>query len=299
MKLIVVFGSTGMLGRYISSYFNTTIEKDKFNWKIICITRKEYDILDDNYKNIYQCKLKMLLDKIKNKYNVDDIIVINAIGLIPQTKNHKVHDYFKINTVFPHVLDKLYNIFKYKLIHITTDCVYDGSLGFYNEKSPHTETNIYGTSKSLGDALQNACIIRTSIIGEQDPSCNYKSLLDWVRNNNNKTISGYKNHIWNGMTCLKLSQIIFIIIKQDLYWKGIRHLFNNKVTKYDLINMIIKIYKLNIEVIDIEHTVNTDKTLSTLYTTNNILNLLSYNDNTLYDQIASQKSFNINRNKNN
>ena len=270
------------------------ISSNKLDWNFICITRNEYDVLNDHFKNIHSSKLKTLLQNKNDKNNIDDYIVINAIGLIPQTKNENVGDYFKINTSFPHALDKLSSILNYKLVHITTDCVYNGSIGNYNEKSETTETNCYGVSKSLGDALQNACIIRTSIIGEQNPNCTYKSLLDWVRSSNNKTIYGYNNHIWNGMTCLKLSQIIFHIINYNLYWKGIKHMFSNTVTKYELIKMIIKIYNLNIENIETTHVLSLDKTLSSVYLTNNIFNYF-LNSKTLYEQIKEQKEFNVNQ----
>jgi dTDP-4-dehydrorhamnose reductase len=294
MKTIILFGSTGMLGRYIYSYFLKMISSDKLDWNIICINRNEYNVLNDNFQNVQKSKLKTILCNNMDKNNNDEFTVINAIGLIPQTKNENVGDYFKINTSFPHALDKLSIILNYKLIHITTDCVYNGSIGDYNELSETTETNCYGVSKSLGDALQYACIIRTSIIGEQDPQCTYKSLLDWVKMNDNNTISGYNNHIWNGMTCLKLSQIIFNIIKYKLYWNGIRHFFSNTVTKYELIQMIIKAYNLNINLIETQHVLSLDKTLSTVYITNNALNSFINNKN-LQEQIIEQKQFNINQ----
>ena len=51
------------------------------------------------------------------------------------------------------------------MIHVTTDCVFSGKDGNYNENSIHDETNDYGISKSLGE-LCDTTIIRTSIIGE-------------------------------------------------------------------------------------------------------------------------------------
>ena len=100
----------------------------------------------------------------------------------------------------------------------------------------HTATDIYGTTKSLGES-QKSTIIRTSIIGEELTGQN--SLLEWIKSNKNKTINGFANHYWNGVTCLTLSKIIKSIIDKKDYWTGVRHIFSpNTVTKYDLCKYI-------------------------------------------------------------
>jgi dTDP-4-dehydrorhamnose reductase len=148
------------------------------------------------------------------------------------------------------------------MIHITTDCVFDGKLGKYNEDSQHTETNDYGISKSLGE-LCDATIIRTSIIGEE--ITNKRSLLEWVRNNQGSKINGFTQHYWNGVTCLELAKVVLEVIGKELYWKGVRHLFSpTSVTKYELVKMISDVYELYIEVVQYE-TDKVDKTLSTIY----------------------------------
>ena len=72
--------------------------------------------------------------------------------------------------------------------------------------------------KSLGEP-ENACIIRTSIIGQEET--HKKSLLEWILLNKDKEINGYVNHLWNGVTCLTLANIIQNIIHDKLFWKGI------------------------------------------------------------------------------
>jgi dTDP-4-dehydrorhamnose reductase len=289
-KIIILFGSTGMLGRYIHAYFN-----EFRTLKVICINRNVYDVLNDSFKDIYNSKLNILINNIYKQYPYDNITVVNAIGLIPHTGNKNICDYFKINSQFPHALDKLSVIFKYKLIHITTDCVFNGyQRSGYTEDSIKNESNIYGASKILGDYLDNACIIRTSIIGEQNFNCKYKSLLDWVRSNKYGSIDGYDNHYWNGLTCLKLAKIIFTIIDRNVYWIGVRHFFSQPVSKYELISMINDIYKLNININKINHKYYSNKTLTSLYTTNKIFNQILNSTSDLYTQITEQKHFNIN-----
>ena len=186
-KKIFILGCDGMLGRYMYKYL--------FNiYEVYPINRSNYDVLNDNFNN-----LKKIL--------IPNSILINCIGIIPQSNEKNDSLYLKINCIFPNMLSVLCNELNIKFIHITTDCVFSGKKGNYTENDVHDETNIYGLSKSLGEP-NNCTVIRTSIIGEELKS--KKSLLEWVISNDNKDskkvteINGYTYHYWNGVTCLQL-----------------------------------------------------------------------------------------------
>jgi dTDP-4-dehydrorhamnose reductase len=230
---VFLFGSTGMLGRYVHS-----ILKEQYD--IETISRQEYDIENDNYErleNIFASKLK------KND------VIINCAGIIPQKyEKDDYKTYILVNTLFPHKLSEISECYGAKLIHITTDCVYDGTKGNYLENDKHTAKDIYGVSKSLGEPVNsNTTIIRTSIIGEELEG--KKSLIEWIKSNKGGEISGYANHFWNGVTCLTLAKIIKNIIDNDNFWKGLKHIFSeNTVSKYDLCCYVNEIYRLNIKI---------------------------------------------------
>ena len=272
---IIIFGSNGMLGRYVTTYL-------KMNHDIIPIDRNQYDVLKSTFDD-----LDIFLKKLLSNSD-DETIIINCIGIIPQrTQTNEPEKFLYINSVFPHLLNSFAKKNLCKLIHITTDCVFDGRKGNYNENDEHTEKNIYGVSKSLGEPL-TATVIRTSIIGEELE--NKKSLLEWVKKQDNSNIFGYDNHFWNGVTCLQLSKIIAIIINNKLYWTGVRHIYSPiSVSKYELINLICDIYGLHIT-LNHHHTINLcDKTLSTIYDTNSYFNIPG-----LREQIIEQKKYSIN-----
>lgn len=248
---IFIFGSSGMLGNYIKKYLSD------LNYDIVSFSRKEYDL---TFLTIQSLESLLINHEIKEKD-----IIINCSGVIPQSSNRQklTKDlYYKINSIFPIVLSMLCDKLNCKMIHITTDCVFNGNEGLYGEKSNHTETNDYGTSKSLGE-LSNSTIIRTSIIGEE--LYNKTSLLEWVKSNKNKEINGYTKHFWNGVTCLQLAKIIEYVIKHNLYWNGVRHIFSpNTVSKYELVSIINNVYKLNIKINKLE-TEKVDKSLTSIY----------------------------------
>lgn len=245
---IIIFGSNGMLGNYMKTYF-----------------KNKYDILEIN-RNIYDAYNSKIedLERLLKLYSNDDVYVINCIGVIPQRHDlQETRKYIKVNTLFPNTLAQYCDKFNLKLIHITTDCVFNGLKGNYNENDVHDETNIYGISKSLGEP-SNACVIRTSIIGEELQ--NKKSLLEWVKSCKNKKINGFINHYWNGVTCLQLSEIIDFMISNNIYWKGVRHVFSPSiVSKFELVKIINDIYNLNITVNEYYDNKNINKSLSTIH----------------------------------
>lgn len=126
------------------------------------------------------------------------------------------------------------------------NCVYNGNKGGYDEESIHDSEDIYGRSKSLGEP-ENASVIRTSIIGEE--KFNQLSLIEWVKSNKGNIVNGFVNHTWNGITCLEFAKVCEMMIKENLFWKSVKHVHSpTVVTKCDLVEAISRIYDLEVEV---------------------------------------------------
>ena len=267
---ILLFGGTGMLGRYVYRYFI----KNNLN---VCIIN--YRILDKNFET---------LEAVLIKYGIDaDTCVINCIGLIPQRKNDNTNissdkEYFIINGLFPHILWELCKKYNAKMIQPSTDCVFSGKTGGYIETELHDEINAYGMSKSLGEPV-GCTIIRTSIIGLEVQ--NKKSFLEWVLSNNNKTIQGFTNHYWNGITCLEYCKIIRDIIDKNLFWSGIKHIFSPNVhSKYEIAQMIVNVFELNIVIEPMQTDGICDKSLKSIY-------INEFNIKDLCEQVKELKEF--------
>jgi dTDP-4-dehydrorhamnose reductase len=233
---IAVFGSNGMLGHTIASFFEKTS-----NYDVKRITREDFDAEKDG------------VGKIRNlaKFWDEHTVVINAIGMIPQKyslqDNANLSSYIRVNSLFPHLLSLISNKKGATMIHITTDCVYNGKQGPYTEGQIATETNFYGVSKACGEP-EDAMIIRTSIVGEEQTG--KKSLLEWVRSQEGQTINGFTHHFWNGLTCLEVARMIQYCLQHHIRWSGVRHIVSPEtVSKYELVSMINEIYDLKITVI--------------------------------------------------
>jgi dTDP-4-dehydrorhamnose reductase len=246
IKKILLFGSTGMLGRYIYSYF--------INHPNLTLTKINFRISNDTLESLENILME-------NEIN-EETCVINCIGLIPQRKSALSMDkeYFLVNSIFPHLLWNICKKYNAKMIQPTTDCVFSGKGGgFYLEHDVHDESNAYGSSKSLGEP-HGCTIVRTSIIGKE--LANKKSFLEWVISNNNNKINGFTDHAWNGITCLEYCKIIEQIITKNLFWNGVRHIYSpTPKSKYELACIIADTFSLTIEIEPLESSVALNKTL--------------------------------------
>ena len=263
---IYIFGSTGMLGTYVSKYL------EQSHKEVVKITRNNFDV-----NNLTHNSINTLFSSLN--ISINDII-INCIGIIPQSNsinNINNKNYYKINSIFPIFLNIMCEKYNCKFIHITTDCVFSGEKGNYTENDIHDEINDYGISKSLGELCNTATILRTSIIGEETK--NKYSLLEWIKQNKNKEINGYASHFWNGITCLQLAKIINKIIDTNNYWQGVRHIFSPTiVSKYELCLIINKVYNLNIVIKEFTSEKIINKSLFTNYDVNDLFNIPELNE---------------------
>ena len=180
------------------------------------------------------------------------------------------------NSIFPHLLSESCNETFTKLIHITTDCVFSGTTGPYNESSRHDCLDEYGKSKSLGEPT-DSMVLRTSIIGEE--VYNKVSLIEWAKSMKDGEVNGYTNHYWNGVTTKEYAEACHNIIKKNLYEQGLFHVFSPKpVSKFELLQIINNKFELNMKISNFATQDACNRTLSTNKNLNNELNIRSIED---------------------
>lgn len=273
---IAILGQDGMLGHVVKKVFT-----NEGLYEIIGFGRESL--------NVYPRKLNDVGAKLSTLMGFETDWIINCIGAIKPTfqaaKDLSVPIY--TNAVFPHQLATWGELTNTNIIHITTDCVFSGHLGRYTEKSPHDALDEYGKSKSLGEPVANAMVIRTSIFGPEQGG-RKRSLLEWVKSQNGQTISGFTNHYWNGLTTLELANCLVDIIDSDLYTKGLFHVFSEDVTKHTIVKTIVEAYSLDIEVNEFETNTCIDRTLRTVEELNEYLQPSAFS-NMVYDLVDFER----------
>ena len=248
---IYILGASGMLGRYVSTYLKT----QEFN--VVDINR---DTLDAS--NVTQVELQAKLFHLGIK---KDDVIINCMGTIkPRIDALGDLNGILVNSVFPRLLANVSEALGVHLIHPTTDCVYTGLKGSYNENDKYDVSDVYGMSKAMGEP-NNCTVIRTSIIGEEVNQG--RSLVEWVKSSANTTVNGFTNHYWNGVTCLQFAKVCEELIKNNNFWIGIKHIHSNTLNKQELVETISDVYGLNITVTPVETPVLCDRSMSTIHDT--------------------------------
>jgi len=246
MVKILILGSTGLLGSTLLKYLS---KKNKY--KCYGAIRKKSDAI--KLKNIKDIKLYKIdykkrysITKVFNQINPN--IIINCIGITKQlVHKNKISEIIMVNSFLPHFLAQLVNLQKkIRLIHFSTDCVFSGTKGNYKETDLPDAQDIYGRSKLLGEiSRSNTLTLRTSIIGHELQT--KYSLLNWFLDQK-KFVEGYKNAFFSGLTTLEIAKVLdrFIIPNKNL--EGLYHLSGKKISKYDLLNLIKKVYKKDIKI---------------------------------------------------
>ena len=228
---ITVLGATGMAGHVVSAYLAqqghivTQVGRDQLDVENFNSVKKFFDYLDADF-------------------------VVNCIGLLVQPCLQRPDRASLINSWFPHYIEHCLQDTNTRLIHLGTDCVFDGSAGNYTETHAHTEMNAYGRSKSFGEVDNNKDItFRMSIIGPELKAGT--GLLDWVRTNPADELPGWNNAWWNGITTLQLAKCIDRYVC-DPTITGIYHVVNNNVNinKYELLCLINDVYELGKTIIE-------------------------------------------------
>ena len=175
-----------MAGHVLNEYFSL-----KDNYIVDCI--EENEIFDKNF----------ILRK--DMAFSDSDYIINCIRCLVEESESNTTKAINYNSYFPNLLYDHYNNSQTKIIHLSTDCVFSGGRGNYNEDSIHDGLSNYAKTKSLGEInSEKDIIIRTSYIGPTLKGKN-EELFDWFLLQNGE-IDGYCNAFWNGITTLELAK---------------------------------------------------------------------------------------------
>ncbi len=256
---ILILGVKGMLGHTLFYYFS----KIK-NYAVYATER--------GTKDLNRFFPEMMLQKVIYNVNADDIqtvqktvkmikpdVVINCIGIIKQLKEAKDPIIsIKINSIFPHQLAEICTKYNYRMIHLSTDCIFSGKQGYYKEEDVADANDLYGRTKYLGEVdYPNSITLRTSIIGHE-LSTKY-GLVEWFLSQNDKVI-GFTRAYFSGFPTIEIANILHKFIIPNEHISGVYNVSSNKISKYDLLRLIAVRYGKNIK-IEADNNIEIDRSL--------------------------------------
>lgn len=232
---VVVLGSQGMAGHIMAEVLDETGE-----YEVYGVARQSGRYVDTVLDVTNVNVLEKYLNRIKPDY------VINCVGALVSQSKDNVPSAIILNSYLPNFLSQLGNKLEYKLIHISTDCVFSGKDGQYTETSFRDGDDNYARTKALGEVINDKDLtIRTSIIGPEVKT-NGTGLLDWFFKQEG-TVNGYTQAFWSGVTTLELAKATVEFLKQDI--TGLYQLCpNDKISKFDLLQLFIKVWDKELKV---------------------------------------------------
>jgi len=196
-------------------------------------------------ENVDASDLLNLRDAIAD---LEPAVVINAIGVIKQLPNAEDASYLhKINTVLPRSLEMFSEGVGFRLISISTDCVFSGRRGMYTEDDVPDASDAYGISKLRGEPTGNRCLtLRTSIIGRELGTRH--SFVEWFLSNRNGRVRGYKNAIYSGFPTIVFAELLADLIKRHQNLSGLYHVSSDPISKYALLHLVNEAFAANIQI---------------------------------------------------
>lgn len=245
---VLILGGTGMLGHTLFSQLAMDPKLDVY------ATARSSEGLKEWFSPELATRIRIGVDAdsfdtvIRALASIQPNVVINCIGLIKQLPiSSDPLSSITVNSQLPHRISLVCRTAGARLIHISTDCVFNGMKGNYTEEDPSDAQDLYGCSKFLGEVSYPHCVtMRTSIIGHELKS--KLGLIEWFLAQED-SIRGFTRAIYSGFTTIELARIIREIILPNKELSGVYHVSSEPISKYDLLKMVAEKYGkiINIE----------------------------------------------------
>ena len=235
---ILITGAFGQLGHSLQS-----ILSKKSNYELICTGRK----VKKGQEGIpLDIRNQVALKELINTTAPDILINLAAMTNVDACElNPKLAG--EINVAgLEHICDS----FKGKIIHLSTDYVFDGTSGPYKEDDPLNPISIYGKTKLASEHILlekdiKNLVIRGNVLYDYSPHTS-ASFLNWVVSSlkGNQEIKVVEDQFNNPTWTRSMSDIIELSIENDL--EGIIHWGDSvHISRFEFAKLIAKKFSLN------------------------------------------------------
>ncbi len=195
-------------------------------------------------------EVRLYLDALKPD------VVVNCIGLTTRKLEAQTHsDIIAVNAVLPHILKEWCRGNSARLIHFSTDCVFSGKSGPYDETSAPDAKDLYGRSKGLGEVDGEGFLtIRSSIVGLELEG--KSELLEWFLKQRGQRINGFSQVYYSGVTTTTMAKVVCELLKKKIAFSGIRQLASPVISKHDLLMLTNEIFAAGVAITPVDQPVS-------------------------------------------
>ena len=173
--------------------------------------------------------------------------IVNAAGIVKQRPESGLSiPSIEVNGLFPHRLAVMARAAGARLVHISTDCVFSGERGAYQESDLPDPVDLYGRTKLLGEVDEEGSItLRTSMIGLE--LSNRLGLVEWALAQPGP-IPGYRKVLYSGLTTMELTRVVDEVLDHHPDLHGIWHVASEPISKFDLLSDLFRRLGRSVEV---------------------------------------------------
>jgi dTDP-4-dehydrorhamnose reductase len=179
-------------------------------------------------------------------------VIVNCTGALkPVDGTLDPAEANSVNALAPHQMAAAARARGMRLIHVSTDCVFDGKRGNYAEGDAPDAADLYGRSKALGEVDDGVSLtIRTSMVGRQLRGS--RGLLEWLLSHRGGTVQGYRAMRFSGLSTLALARTIVNVITNHPALSGRIHVGGDAISKYDLLHIMNDTFKAGVTIVPVE-----------------------------------------------
>jgi dTDP-4-dehydrorhamnose reductase len=234
----LVTGASGLLGNKIVQFAkNYCTVIPLHNIKPLHSNSLKLDITD-------QKRVLNLFNELKPKIVIHTASETN----VDKCENQKDHAW-KVNADGTRNIALACSNLGAKLVYISTDYVFDGEKGNYQELDKPNPINYYGVTKLEGESqvishCQNYTILRTSVLYDWHPW--KQNFATWVINSlkQEKEITVVEDHFNTPTLAGSLAEMTIEAVKKDL--QGLYHASGSeRISRYEFARQIAKTFRLD------------------------------------------------------
>jgi len=234
MRLLVV-GGTGMLGHkllqsWVKKYPETyaTVRADMSEEPFCRVPFLQTEKVCGSVDALDTPRLRDVILRLKPD------CILNCVGIIKQHKENAAPlPCIKINSLLPHELVAIAAEYGGRVIHFSTDCVFDGKRGSYSEEDAPDATDVYGRSKAMESSVMRmpdaANLDHRKRV--EDP----RFPVGLVSPAAGGRIKGFTRAIYSGVTTNQMAKVVAMILERYPTLSGLYQIVADPISKYDLL----------------------------------------------------------------
>jgi dTDP-4-dehydrorhamnose reductase len=229
VKKILITGASGLLG------INLALSAQDRGYDVTGVSLEE-GVLGIPFK-MYRLDLTQpgVIHNVIQDTNPD--VIINCVALTDVDRCEQIPEAaHQVNTWIPEALAKETSNRQIKLVHISTDAVFDGIRGNYRENDPVSPTNVYASTKLAGETAviendNNALVCRVNFYGWSISG--RRSLAEWFFNKFSlgEPVKGFTDAIFSPLLATDLADTLLKLVEHLSF--GLFHVVNpQSMSKY-------------------------------------------------------------------